>query len=70
MLATLSIAFADQFTATAIQDAVSIIERRIRTTHPQVSRMFIEAQSLLAHRDAALLHRRGTVSDVAADAGE
>jgi cation diffusion facilitator family transporter len=54
VLVTLSLEFADQLSATAVEDAVSNIERRIRTVHPQVSRVFVEAQSFVAHRSAAL----------------
>jgi cation diffusion facilitator family transporter len=54
VLVTLSLEFADNLCATAVEDAVSNIERRIRAAHPQVSRVFVEAQSLIAHRKAAL----------------
>jgi cation diffusion facilitator family transporter len=53
VLVTLSLEFTDKLNATAVQDAVSNIERRIRTAHPEVSRVFVEAQSLLAHQNAA-----------------
>jgi cation diffusion facilitator family transporter len=53
VLVTLSLEFADELSATAIQEAVSDIERRIKSAHSQVSRVFVEAQSLLAHRRAA-----------------
>jgi divalent metal cation (Fe/Co/Zn/Cd) transporter len=54
VLVTLSLEFADQISATDVENAVSAIEQRIRTAHPEVSRVFVEAQSLLAHRTAAL----------------
>ena len=53
VLVTLSLEFADELSATAIEEAVSDIERRIKSAHSQVSRVFVEAQSLLAHRRAA-----------------
>jgi divalent metal cation (Fe/Co/Zn/Cd) transporter len=58
VLVTLSLEFADELSSTGVEDAVSRIERRIRTAHPQVSRVFVEAQSLLAHRNAAVPGRR------------
>jgi divalent metal cation (Fe/Co/Zn/Cd) transporter len=54
VLVTLSLEFAAQISATDVQNAVSAIERRIRTAHPEVSRVFVESQSFLAHRTAAL----------------
>lgn len=69
-LVTLSLEFADELSATGVENAVSAIERRIRTAHPQVSRVFVEAQSLLAHRSAARASRPGIVSADAAEASE
>jgi cation diffusion facilitator family transporter len=73
VLVTLSLEFADELSATTVENTVSAIERRIRMAHPQVSRVFVEAQSLLAHqKSAALAHRArpANVSAAAADAGE
>jgi cation diffusion facilitator family transporter len=69
VLVTLSLEFADELSATAVEDAVSAIERRIRSAHPQVKRVFVEAQSFLAHRNAAiaLSHRPASVSVAAAE---
>ncbi len=52
VLATLSLEFADEISATDVEIAVSVIERRIKTAHPQVSRVFVEAQSFSAHQKA------------------
>jgi cation diffusion facilitator family transporter len=57
VLVTLSLGFADSLSATEVEVAISSIERRIRAVHPQVSRVFVEAQSLLANRNAALAGR-------------
>ena len=54
VLVTLSLEFADQISATDVENAVSAIEQRIRIAHPEVSRVFVQPQSLLAHRTAAL----------------
>lgn len=54
VLVTLSLEFADQIYATDVENAVSAIEQRIRTAHPEVSRVFVQPQSFLAHRTAAL----------------
>jgi cation diffusion facilitator family transporter len=53
VLVALSLEFADERSTAAVEDAVSGIERRIKTAHPQVSRVFVEAQSLLGHKAAA-----------------
>lgn len=52
VLVTLSLDFADRISAVDVEEAVSAIERRIRAAHPQVSRVFVEAQSLAAHQNA------------------
>ncbi len=52
VLVTLSLAFEDHISAVAVEEAVSAIERRIRVAHPKVSRVFVEAQSLAAHKNA------------------
>lgn len=50
VLVTMSLEFENTLSATDVENAVSAIESRIRTAHPQVSRVFVEAQSLFAHR--------------------
>ena len=69
VLVALSVEFADKLSATAVENTVSTIERRIRASHPEVSRVFVEAQSLPAHRAAALARRAGP-TNVAADSNE
>ena len=72
VLVTLSLEFADQISATDVEDAVTRIERCIKMAHPQVSRVFVEAQGPLAHRTAALAGRSrpADVSKTAAEARE
>lgn len=66
VLVTLSVEFGDNLSATAVENTVSTIERQIRVSHPEVSRVFVEAQSLLAHRAAALARRAGPANAPAA----
>ena len=66
VLVTLSLEFADELSATAVENTVSTIERNIRASHPEVSRVFVEAQSLLAHRAAALARRAAPANAPAA----
>lgn len=72
VLVTLSLEFADQISATAVEEAVTRIEKCIKTTHLRVSRVFVKVQSLLAHRNAALAGRSrpADVSAAAAEASE
>jgi cation diffusion facilitator family transporter len=50
VLVALSLDFENRRTAGEVEDAVSNIERRIKIRHPEVTRVFVEAQSLEAHR--------------------
>jgi cation diffusion facilitator family transporter len=50
VLVALSLDFEDQRSAAEVEAAVTQIERRIKVAHPEVSRVFVEAQSLEAHR--------------------
>jgi cation diffusion facilitator family transporter len=50
VLVALSLDFEDRRSAAEVEAAVTQIERRIKTAHPEVSRVFVEAQSLEAHR--------------------
>jgi cation diffusion facilitator family transporter len=50
VLVALSLDFEDQRSAGEVERAVSNIERRIKAAHPEVTRVFVEAQSLEAHR--------------------
>ena len=45
VLVALSLDFEDAQLASAVQDTVSRLERRIKSAHPEVTRVFIEAQS-------------------------
>lgn len=69
VLVTLSLAFDGARFATEVQDAVSRIERRIMQDHPEVSRVFVEAQGSLAHRKAALAGQPRPEGAAAPEAG-
>jgi cation diffusion facilitator family transporter len=44
VLVALSVDFANRLSADQVEDAVSRIERRIKAAHPEVTRVFVEAQ--------------------------
>lgn len=50
VLVALSLDFDNALSAAGVEDAVSNIEREIKLAHPEVTRVFVEAQSLEAHR--------------------
>jgi divalent metal cation (Fe/Co/Zn/Cd) transporter len=50
VLVALSLDFQDRQTAGEVETAVTNIERRIKAAHSEVTRVFVEAQSLEAHR--------------------
>jgi len=52
VLVALSLDFHNQRTAAEVEQAVSQIERRIKTAHPEVTRVFVEAQDRDAHTKA------------------
>ena len=49
VLLNLSLDFADELSSAQVEAAISQLERAIKTTYPEVTRVFIEAQSLLGH---------------------
>src|SRR5689334_13934397 len=49
VLVALSLDFRDNGTASEVEQAVTRIERRIKAAHPEVRRVFIEAQDRDAH---------------------
>jgi cation diffusion facilitator family transporter len=49
VLVALSLDFRDNGTASEVEQAVTRIERRIKVAHPEVKRVFIEAQDREAH---------------------
>jgi cation diffusion facilitator family transporter len=51
VLAALSLDFVDDVPAGEVERAVTRIERAIKEAHPEVKRVFVEAQSRDAHRD-------------------
>ena len=50
VLLAISLEFEDHLTSGKIQDAVTQIEQRIQHAHPEITRIFIEAQRTHAHR--------------------
>ncbi len=46
VLVTLSLDFEDSVSAGEVEGAVSAIERRLKADHPEISRVFVEAQSI------------------------
>mgnify|MGYP000701775565 CR=1 FL=1 len=50
VLLNLSIDFADNLTSVEVERAISEMERIIKLTYPQINRVFIEAQSIAAHK--------------------
>jgi cation diffusion facilitator family transporter len=55
VLVALSLDFADHLSAGHVETAVSQIEHRIKAAHPEVNRVFVEMQTLAAHRQAGAL---------------
>lgn len=53
ILANLSLDFADGLPAEEVEATITRLEQAIKTEHPQVKRIFIEAQSAAAHHRAA-----------------
>ena len=60
VLVALSLDFEDALPAARVEAAVSAIERAIKAAHPEVTRVFVEAQGFDAHR-------RGTAPRPATD---
>ncbi len=54
VLVALSLDFNDRMAAGSLEDTVSGLEKGIKRAHPEVTRVFIEAQSFEAHRRAAV----------------
>jgi cation diffusion facilitator family transporter len=52
VLAALSLDFVDTLTAAEVERAVSGLERRIKQAHPEIRRIFVEAQSREGHLSA------------------
>jgi len=50
VLVAFSLDFDDLRSAADVEAAVTSIERRVKAAHPEVTRVFVEAQSLRAHR--------------------
>jgi len=50
VLVTLSLDFDNEISAAQVEDAVSNIQRRIKEAHPEVNKVFVEAQSFESHR--------------------
>ncbi|MCF8467293.1 MAG: cation diffusion facilitator family transporter [Sneathiella sp.] len=52
ILVNASLDFADDLTSTEVEEAISAFERLIKEKFPDVKRVFIEAQSLAAHKQS------------------
>ena len=52
VLLNLSLDFASDLSADQVEAAISDLERRIKSAHPEIRRVFIEAQSWRGHRAA------------------
>ena len=52
VLANLSLDFDDQIAAGEVENTISRLEKAIKSAHPEVTRVFIEAQSTAGHRNA------------------
>lgn len=49
VLLNLSVDFSDSYSSTQVEDAISTMERAIKSNYPEITRVFIEAQSWQAH---------------------
>ena len=54
VLVTISLDFGGDLSADQVEEAISGIETAIKEKHPEISRVFVEAQSRHAHKRAAL----------------
>ena len=52
VLLTLSVDFVDRLSSREVEDTIGDLETEIKSTFPEVSRVFIEAQSWRSHRDS------------------
>ena len=52
ILLNISIDFADDLSSSAVEAAISEMERQIKQAYPEVKRIFIEAQSVIGHQSA------------------
>lgn len=50
ILLTLSLDFVDGISASRVEEAISVLEREIKTHCPEITRVFIEAQSIQGHQ--------------------
>ena len=60
ILCALSVDFADTASSIDVEASISDLERSIKAEFPQVKRLFVEAQSVLAHAksiEIADIHR-------------
>ena len=60
VLLNISIDFADNLSSVEVEAAISVLETQIKDTHPEIRRVFIEAQNRTAHarsmREAIAVH--------------
>ena len=50
VLLNLSLDFEDRLSSAEVEKTISALERAIKTTYPEITRVFIEAQSRAGHR--------------------
>lgn len=60
ILVNVSLDFADSLTSVEVEAAISTFEKRIKAKYSDVTRVFIEAQSLSAHKRAIVQTHSGT----------
>ena len=53
ILLNLSVDFADDLNSVEVEAVISELERRIKSAHPEIKRLFIEAQSRAGHKAAS-----------------
>jgi len=59
ILVNISLDFEDRLTSSQVEELITSLERDIKEIHPEVKRIFIEAQSLAAHRRQAAEQAEG-----------
>ena len=52
ILLNISLDFADHLNSSQVEEAISTLEQRIKAEHPDVKRIFIEAQSVRRHLES------------------
>ena len=53
VLLNLSVDFDDSLSSREVEEAISALEAKIKGAHPEIRRVFIEAQSVVGHAQSA-----------------